>query len=476
MSYFSTHNHSDASNNKGLDAINRVEEILMYCHDVIKTDGVCLTEHAVLSSHVEFTQHFQKLKESGRMRPDFKIGLGIESYLCVEPTLEEVKEKATNRETKFYHFLLLALNEKGHEQLRVLSSKSWENSFMLYGQHRTPNLMSEFECVIQQGDVVASSACLGGYIPTMLLKIYNAKTEEEKEKHKEDLEWFTDWCIKVFGRDYFFLEIQPSNNEEQITANKLLISYAKYKGLSTTVATDSHYLKKEDRKIHKIYLQSQDAEREVDAFYDSCACLSEEEIQEYLIPYLPVEDIDAAFEGTMKIHKMMTTYSLHQPTIVPMPEIPEYTFEHKLESYYEVYPYLKKFAYSDYEVDRFYLHLIQEGLFEKVVTRKDITKKEIEIYIKRINDEIKEIWLISDKMKQRISAYYTLTKEIIDIMWTTGDTIIGVSRGSAGGFLTNYLMGITQLDPIPYNLPAYRHISAERPEMPKLLGLQGELC
>ena len=476
MSYFSTHNHTAYSNSKGLDSINRVEEILMYCHDVIKTEGICLTEHGVLSSHVEFVQAYKKLKESGRMRPNFKIGLGTEAYLCVEPTLEELKEKAANRETKFYHFLMIALNEQGHEQLRILSSQSWENSFMLYGQQRTPNLMSEFEDVIKKGDIVASSSCLGGYIPSMLLKAYNAESNEEKEKYKEDLEYFTDWCIKVFGEEYFFLEIQPSDNEEQILANKLLIKYAKHKGLKTTVATDSHYLKKEDRKIHKIYLQSQNAEREVDAFYDSCACLSEDEIKEYLTPHLSKEDIDAAFEGTMKIHEMVTFYDLYQPTIVPMPEIPEYTFEHKLKEYYGKYPYLKKFAYSEHVVDRFYLHLIQDGLFEKVLPRKGITEEEVEKYVARIEEEIKEIWLISEKMEQPISAYYVLTKEVIDIMWTTGDTTIGVSRGSAGNFVTNYLMGITQLDSVKYNLPSYRHISAERPEMPNLLGLQGELC
>ena len=88
-------------------------------------------------------------------------------------------------------------------------------------------------------------------------------------------------------------------------------------------------------------------------------------------------------------------------------------------------------------------------------------------YLSRINTELEVLWFISKRLNQRLSAYYSLVSYIMDLIWDEGDSIIGVGRGSACGMIVCYLLNITQLDPVVYNLPYWRHISQERIELPK---------
>ena len=84
---------------------------------------------------------------------------------------------------------------------------------------------------------------------------------------------------EIFGEGYFFLELQPSHMMEQIYVNHKLIQLSEETGTPYIITTDAHYLKKEDRQIHKIFLESQEGDREVDDFYSTTYIMSEDEIQ-----------------------------------------------------------------------------------------------------------------------------------------------------------------------------------------------------
>lgn len=465
MAYFSMHNHSSYSNLKGLDAIIRLDELIQYAND-INLKGVCLTDHDCLSGNYKFLKAYEKLKKDKKIREDFKVAVGNEIYLVMEDSLDELKEKMQKRETKMYHFLLLAVNKDGHKQLRELSSLAWENMFSMYGMERVPTFKSNLKRIIKQGDVIGTSACAGSFIGQMIIKANNAETREERNECEKSIDDFIHFCISIFGKSHFFLELQPSNNPEQIIINQELLKLSEEYGLKYTIATDGHYLTKEDRGAHRTYLQSQNAEREVDAFYEATFIQSEEEVKEYLSPYLSEDVIQKGFDTTIEIMDMIEEYSLDRDTVVPTPDIPNYEFQHILKDGYEQYPYIKKFAYSDYPIDRYYLHLVQEGLIEKIVKGRSADKEYFHKCLDRINTEFKEVWDISEKMHERISAYYVLVAQIVDIMWTDGDSLVGVSRGSAAGYLTVFLLSITQLNPLDYDLPHFRHLTAERPELP----------
>src|SRR5690606_33134781 len=158
---------------------------------------------------------------------------------------------------------------------------------------------------------------------------------------------------------------------------------------------------------------------------------SESEVREYLGNYLTDEEIQLAFDNTMKIYHQIEEYSLKRDTIIPTPDIPKYEFSHDLEPAYELYPYIERFAYSEYPIDRYFLHLIQQGLIEKIINERKADKEYFHICLDRINTELREIWLISEKLHERVASYYVLVAQVVDLMWTDGDSLVGVSRGSA---------------------------------------------
>src|SRR5699024_3168840 len=147
--------------------------------------------------------------------------------LVREDNLEELQENYRNKEkdTQFYHFLLTALNPKGLEQLKILSSKAWQNSFRTGLMYIVPTFKKDMKNVIKGGNVVATSACLGGLIPQYILRWLEAEEDNDDEKtlyYKQELHDFITFCIDVFGQDKFFFEIQPSEDHEQHIVNRKL--------------------------------------------------------------------------------------------------------------------------------------------------------------------------------------------------------------------------------------------------------------
>lgn len=473
MAYFSIHNHSHYSNIRLIDSINRPEELIAYAHE-IGLKGICLSDHECLSGHVKFIQAYKKMQKDkdNPLPKDFKIGLANEIYLVRENNIDELKENYSNKngDTKFYHFLLLAKNEEGYKQLRILSSMAWDNMFSTGFMERVPTFKDSLKSVIKQGDVIASTACLGGELPQLILKLLKAEEENDEEHanyYKNEIHSFITFCIEVFGEENFFLEIQPSNNEEQVKVNKKLIELSKVYKLDYIIATDGHYLKKTDRYAHKVYLQSQQGDREVDDFYEATYIMSEDEIKEYLNDYLGNDEIETAFINTMKIHDMVDVFDLHKDVVIPHTQIEEFSVLHIFEPAYSKFEYIEKFANSEFEIDRYLLYLVELGFKEKI-NKPGLTREYFYKIMDRINTEFRELWLISDKLHDRISSYYVLTRQIVDIIWTKGDSLVGVSRGSAAGYLTNFLIGITQINPLDYDLPHFRHLTAERPELPDI--------
>lgn len=470
LSYFSIHNHSEFSNDRLLDSITPPDELIQYAVE-LGLKGIALTDHETLSGHVKFIKAYKELKKKKKIPEDFKIALGNEIYLVDEDNIDELKDNYYNREerTKFYHFLLLAKNKEGYNQLKELSSLAWENSFRTGKMVRVPTFKEDLARIIKGGHVMATSACLGGFLPQMILKWQEAEkkgNQEEIDYYKLEIHEFILFNIDVFGKENFFFEIQPSDDPEQHIVNQKLVMLSEVYGIDYVVATDSHYLKKEDREIHKIYLQSQEGEREVDAFYASCYVFPVEEILESMSKHLPEDVIVKAIQNTMKIYEQIEFFDLQQKTIIPEANIEEFEFTHEFKEYYNRYEYIKKYIYSEYEIDRYFIYLIKQGI-RKFFYPIEESRYDLHTILNRVNTELRELYLISKKLGGRMSSYYVLTRQVVlDIMWKKSDTLVGIGRGSAAGFLINYLLEIVQINPLDYDLPHFRHLTAERPELP----------
>lgn len=471
------HNHSDKSNIRLLDSTNRVGDLFKTAVE-LGYKGLAITDHEVLSAHVEAIQTVRKMKKDGKMPQDFKLILGNEAYLV--DSLESVKDNYKSGVTKFPHFLMLAKDEIGHEQLRTLSSKAWENSFYTGTMERVPTIKADLESVGKEnpGHLIATTACLGSEVNINLMAIMEAEKVNNHVKIndcKQIIHKFITWCIDVFGKDNFFVELQPALSEEQIYCNKKLVDIANGYDLKMIISTDSHFLRPEDKIIHQAFLNAKDGEREIDSFYEACFLMTTDEIKERM-DYFEESLVDEAINNTLLIGDMVKEYTIEHDPIIPRMDLPEFELRHMFEPAYEQYEYIKSIAHSEDEQDRYLLKLIEDG-FEQKLLKPNLSKEEFHSILSRLDEELGELWEISKKLNQSMPSYYVSVLEIINIIWDDdcgGNSLVGVARGSAAGYLTNYLLDITQVNPMEYNLPHWRHIHKSRPDLPDYLN--SRLC
>ena len=399
MKFCGLHNHTEYSNLKLRDCIVKIQDLV---DRAISYDynGIAITDHEILSGHIEAYKIGQKVKET---HPDFKVILGNEIYL--------IDEHEYRNAPKYYHFILLAKDKIGYEQLRQLSSRAWRRAYMEKGMLRTPTFYQDINEVIKndKGHLIASTACLGGLLDYAIV-----------HKRTEEFNRFVQWGITTFGKDCFYLEMQDSDSDEQRIANTTIIRAAKHFGLNTIVTSDVHYLDAKDKEIHKAFLNSKEEDgRETEQFYKYTYLKKLDEIYR-ILSYLPKEEVTKAINNTQKVYEAIEDFSLLHPTIVPERKPAPFQLSHKLRPFYENYDAIRRFAESDYEQDRYLLYLIERGLDEKrIVPTPDIAD--------RINTELDVVWCISEKLNQRLSAYLNLVRNIVDIIWEV--SFVGVSRG-----------------------------------------------
>lgn len=295
MAFMNCHCHDERSNFRGRDALIKTTELIDYAHE-LGYKGVAITNHETISSSLKANKYITS-KMSEEEWKDFKVVNGNEIYLC-----KDVKE-GEERPSVFPHFILLAKDRIGFEQLCELSNIAWtENSFMNV-MMRVPTYYKDLQRVIgdNKGHLVASTACIGGTLGRLLL-LYK-DTQDEKY-----YQMAYSWIRKMqafFGKGNFFLEMQPSHGEEQVFVNNQIVQLSKLSGIKYIVTTDAHYLKKEDAKAHSAFLKAQDIEREVDSFYATTYVMSEKEIHSYMDQYLGYEIVEEALNNTMLIYDMI---------------------------------------------------------------------------------------------------------------------------------------------------------------------------
>lgn len=442
-----------------LDCIIKENDAIDYAIE-LGLSGIAITDHEALCGHVKAAQYLKSLKTKAKKiledSPNddwankvnnFTLGLGNEIYLCKDSLNAKTYEKGKD---KYWHFILIAKDLEGHKQLRLLSSRAWERSYYQFIE-RVPTYYSDIEEIVGKnpGHLIATSACLGGQLPKFILDNDIQKAEN-----------FCNWCLNNFGKENFFIEIQPGRSKEQITFNTLVIPFAKKMNIPVVVATDAHYLKEEDRSIHKAFLNSRDGDRETDDFYEATYMMSEEELRKRM-DYLNDEIFQEIINNTQKEKCGITEYSLFHKQIVPRIPLDFSVFGNATYDFGSR-EYIKKFFNSPFEEDRYFINTVFKN-----GTKLDILDS---IHLDRIEEECKTIWEVSEKISERLSAYFTTVAKIIDIGWEQAGTLIGPWRGSVGGSLCAYLVEITQRDPLksPIELPFWRFLSLGRAELPDI--------
>ncbi|MGL5765016.1 MAG: PHP domain-containing protein [Sarcina sp.] len=448
INFASLHNHTHYSNIKGMrDSIIREDKLIDTAYN-LGYKAVAITDHSCVSSHYKALEYYNKRY----IDKDFKLILGEEIYLI--DNIEETREV----KGKYYHMVLLAKTKKGHEGIRKISSKSWDNSYLTGKLERTPIEKNQLKEIMEEykGDIICTSACLGSELSSKILSFVNSKTQESKV----DIHNFITWCINVFGKEDYFVELQPNDDVDQVLYNDNAITIAKAYGLGFIISTDSHYTDENKRKIHSAFINanSDKEANERDEFYKTSYMMTVEEMWNYCKLSMSYEDFKIAMENTIYIANRCEKYSIESPVKIPKRKLPKFELKHLFEKYYDKYEYIKNFSESNNEQDRFFLHLVEEGFINRNQEFNDIN-------IKRIDDEMEVLWEISIKLNENMASYYNMMNLLIDICWEDGDSLIGVSRGSGTGFYTGYLLSLCQINAIEHNLPYWRHLSKERPEL-----------
>ncbi len=391
------------------DLVNKVKEFGM--------PGVAVTDHGNVFGAVQF---FSEAKKAG-----IKPIIGVETYLAKKSRFEKDKEGKG-----YYHLILLVKNEKGYKNLNKLITSSF-----LEGFYWKPRIDKEILAEHSEG-LIGMSACIQGEIPRLLLA---DKFEEAKRAAL--------WYKEIFNGD-FYLELMDNGYESQKTVNPKIIELSKATKIPLVVTNDSHYLTKEDAFSHKILLCLQmqktisepcPLEFKTEEFYFK----SQDEMYE-LFPELP-----EAYENTIKILESV-----------------DFEFKTEDENGNRIY-YLPKFPLPEgFSEASYFEKLTRERFKEKSKKIKEeikagILKHSFEEYEKRLDYEIEVI------KKMGFPGYFLIVQDIVKAAKERGIRV-GPGRGSAVGSLVSYSLGITELDPLKYDLIFERFLNPERISMPDI--------
>ena len=400
------HLHSEYSL---LDGACRIKDIPKAVKSLGQT-AVAITDHGNMFGAVEF---YKACKAEG-----IKPIIGCEVYLA--PTSRFEKARVNN--SPYYHLVLLAKNEQGYKNLSFLVSCGFTDGFYV-----KPRI--DLDVLKEHSDgIIALSACLAGFIPSSIMAGDIAGAKNHILIMKE-----------IFGYDNFFLELQNHGIDEQKDVNEVLISLAKETNTQLVCTNDVHYLQKDDAYLQTVLMSVQMnttlSKKNSSMFPTNEFYLkSESQMNEMF------GEIQGAIENTVKIAERCNFDFEFGVT-----KLPKYILPNGISS--------KEYLFS----------LTYSGFNEKINNKKieftSIHPKEE--YEERINYELSVI----DTMGY--NDYFLIVWDFINYAKKQGIPV-GPGRGSGAGSLVAFLLGITDIDSIKFDLLFERFLNKERISMPDI--------
>lgn len=449
------------------DAINKPQDLIDKAIE-LGLSGIAITDHECLSAHVEAEKYMTKIQSQ---HPDFKLAFGNEIYLVDERKMGQ----------KYYHFILLAKDAIGHRALRELSSRAWMNSYTDRKLERVPTTKEELKEVVSKfkGHLIATTACIGGELPSTALLYTAARKINDMQNavlYYKKIENFITYCLDLFGED-FYIECAPGTSAEQVAANQICRRIASVYGIQMVVGTDAHYLTKAERPVHKAYLNSKEGDREVDSFYEFTYLMDYDEVTKYLTYTFDGDRnfAEQVVNNTLEIYNKISSYSLFHKQDIPSVEVKDYpkaawwgVNNDYADDMKHRFPTLCKLFTSDDIQDRYWVNQCWDKLDELDKGWVHYNETGDDRYLVELEEEARVKSVISEKLETNMFRYPNTLQHYIDLIWDCG-SMVGAGRGSSCAALNHYLMGITQLDPIQWELPFFRYLNDERVELGSLI-------
>jgi DNA polymerase-3 subunit alpha len=419
MSFTHLHVHSYYSL---MDGLNSPAELVKAAKDAGQT-ALAITDHGTLSSHREMQI---ACKEQG-----IKPILGVEAY--ISPTDRFDRSSKTDKSIQAYnHIILLAKNKKGLENINILQEFAWNEGF-----YHKPRIDREVLKEYAEG-IIVLSGCLNGLISKCI----------EKNEFSEAKLILKDFK-KTFGDD-FYIEVQSHNPKE---INDGLLSLADELKIKAVATGDAHFAKEEDRILEEAMLiLSTSPKSDKDADFDMSRNIKDMlDRFNYLYPDRKISFVDYNLfiqtrdEIEADFNKAgITRKDIYENTMEIAEKVGEYDFNRGLD----LLPVPKTNA------DKKLGEMALEGL-------KRLNLAEDQAYLDRLDEELS---VIKDKS---FASYFLVVADMIN--WAKENNImVGPGRGSAAGSLVCYALGITDVDPIKYDLLFFRFINPERNDFPDI--------
>ena len=398
---------------------------LMNAAKAVGQTAMAMTDHGTLSAHRET----QKAGESLGVKPI----LGVEAYISETDRFDkrDIKNRDDNTQV-FNHIILLAKDQQGLKNLQKLSEIAWTE-----GYYRKPRI--DLEVLDEYGDgLIVLSGCLNGLISKAIQR-------GNLERAEEIAQWFKN----RFNED-FYMELQAHN---PIEINLELLRIAEKFNIKPVATGDCHYATKDQKVTEEaLLILSTKPNQNRDITYEESRKIKDP-IERFnaLYPDRPIsfQDINVFIQSFEEIRSDFISSGIdrdeiYSNTVEVANKIGEYEYYENLS----LLPQPKKDAHKQ-------LHDI---CMSELKSRNLDSDSE---YVSRLEEEL-------DVIKQKdFSSYFLVVGDMIS--WAkSSDILVGPGRGSAAGSLVCYLMGITEVDPIKYDLLFFRFINPERNDFPDI--------
>lgn len=398
-----------------LDGMIQIDALLSRAKELGMT-ALAITDHGAMYGAIEF---YKKATALG-----IKPIIGMEAYVAKG----KLSSKQPRIDDERYHLVLLAKNEEGYKNLIKLNSIAHLEGFY-YKPRIDKEILRKYS-----GGLIGLSACLQGEINRTILGNDREKAENLAKEYEE-----------IFGKGNFFLELEPHPNlKEQITANKVLAEISRKLKIPMVATNDVHYLNKEDAEAQDALLCIQLNRKVTEK--DRLSMLGEDfsfKTPEQMIAEM--KDVPEAIDNTHLVESMCNLEielgARHFPSF-PIPE---------------------NYSADDY---------LKRKTFEGLAMRNGIKIEPADALPKALKGKVKleelerieyEFGIISQK---KYSAYFLIVADFVN--WSKNQGIVSATRGSAAGSFISYCLGITNINPLNYNLPFERFLNPYRPSPPDI--------
>ncbi len=430
--------------------------------------GIAITDHGNMFGIKEFWNYVDKVNSKREEGDKFKPIIGCEMYVA-RNKMTEKKDKSDNG----YHLIVLAKNLKGYHNLVKLVSRAWTEGY--YYKPRTDR--EDLEA--HKEGLIVCSACLGGEVPQFIM-------HDELEKAEERVLWYK----SVFGEDYY-LELQRhetfkenANREvypEQCKVNEVLLQLARKHDIKVICTNDVHFTNEEDAEAHDrlICVSMQKTFSEPRLHYTKQEWLkTPEQMQEIF------KDIPEALTNTEEIFNKVEFYSINHAPIMPFFDIPK---EFGTEEEYRA-RLTEKDLFDEFTQDENGNVVLTPEEAQKKIDRLGGYDKlyrikfEADYLAKLAMDGAKERYgdPVPEDVAERLKfelyimktmgfpGYFLIVQDFINTGRKKLGVSIGPGRGSAAGSAAAYCLGITQIDPIKYDLLFERFLNPDRISLPDI--------